>query len=105
MAGHSCAEWSHLACAEGQMEALSKNVFIVTMEVEPDWEAEINRWYDEEHIPLLLKVPGYRSSRRYVAVEGAPRYMAFYEMDSHDNWRSAEHEQAVNTPWTARVRP
>src|SRR6476646_7328727 len=87
------------------MEALSGTIYIVTMDVEPAWEDELNRWYDEEHVPNLLKVPGYRSARRYVAVEGEPKYMAFYEIDAVENQSSPEHERAVKTPWTARVQP
>ncbi|MFN0071825.1 MAG: DUF4286 family protein [Chloroflexota bacterium] len=87
------------------MEAQSRLVYIVTAEVEPDWEADFNRWYDEEHVPNLLTVPGYRSGRRYVAVEGEPKYMAFWEIDSMDAYRSHEHDIAVNTPWTARLEP
>lgn len=40
------------------MEALSGTVYIVTTEVDPAWEDEFNRWYDEEHVPALLSVPG-----------------------------------------------
>jgi hypothetical protein len=87
------------------MQALSKTVYIATVAVEPEWEAELNRWYDEEHLPNLMQVPGYLSGTRYVAVEGEPKYLAFYEITSIENYRSPEHEQAVNTPWTARLQP
>jgi antibiotic biosynthesis monooxygenase (ABM) superfamily enzyme len=87
------------------MNALAKTVFIVTGQVEPEWEEEYNRWYDEEHLPNLRNVPGYLSAERYVAVDGAPTYMALYEVESVAATRSPEHDRAVNTPWTARVRP
>jgi hypothetical protein len=86
------------------MEARSKTVFIVTIAVEPDWEAELNRWYDEEHIPELLKVPGYQSARRYQAVEGEPKYMALYEIDSVADAQGEAHRVAIETPWTFRMR-
>ena len=84
------------------MEALSRTVYIVTAEVEPEWETDFNRWYDEEHVPNLLAVPGYRSGTRYVAVEGEPKYMAFWEIDSMEAYLGKEHDVAVNTPWTER---
>jgi len=87
------------------MEALSKIVYITATEPEPDWEEEFNRWYDEEHIPNLRGVPGYLSARRYIAVEGEPKYMAFYEIASMDAYRSPEHDRLANTPWTERMRP
>ena len=87
------------------MQALSKTVYITATDPEPAWEEEFNRWYDVEHIPNLLGVPGYLSARRYIAVEGEPKYMAFYEIASMDAFRSQEHDRAANTPWTDRVRP
>jgi hypothetical protein len=86
------------------MYGLTDTIYIATGEPEPDWDDEYNRWYWEEHLPGLLAVPGYRSGRRYVAIEGAPKYMAMYELDSMDAYRSREHDEAVATPWTARVR-
>lgn len=86
-------------------EAKSKIVYIATGDVEAEWEAEYNRWYDEEHVPNLMQVPGYRSARRYVAIEGEPRYMAFYEIDSLDAYRSPEHDRAAHTPWRASLQP
>lgn len=87
------------------MEALSRTVYIVTMDVESSHEDELNRWYDQEHLPALLGVPGYRSARRYVAVEGKPKYMAFWEIDSIDAFRSRERQVAIDTPWSDRLKP
>lgn len=87
------------------MQALSKLIYITATEPETGWEDEFNRWYDEEHIPNLHGLPGYLSARRYIAVEGEPKYMAIYEIASMEAFRSAEHDRAANTPWTARMRP
>ena len=32
--------------------------------VDPEFEAEFNRWYDEEHVTRLLEVPGFLSAGR-----------------------------------------
>src|SRR5271154_5369789 len=45
-----------------------------------DQEAEFNSWYDEEHIPLRMAVPGFLGAQRYVR-EGR-NYLAVYDMDS-----------------------
>jgi antibiotic biosynthesis monooxygenase (ABM) superfamily enzyme len=87
------------------MQALSTTVYVATTSVEPEWEEEFNRWYDEEHLPNLLQVPGYLSARRYVAVDGEPKYLAFYEIATMGAYRGPAHDQAVNTPWTARLQP
>lgn len=57
-------------------------------------EAEFNQWYEENHIPDMVKaVDGVVSGRRYrysdvqrVPAEAAPahRYITIYELDSDD---------------------
>lgn len=87
------------------MATKGTGLLMVWADVPADKEEEFNRWYDEEHIPNLRSVTGYRSARRYIAVEGEPKYMAFYEIDSMDAFRSPEHDLKANTPWTERMRP
>ena len=36
-------------------------VLVVMMDVEPEHEEEFNRWYDDEHLPERLEIPGYVS--------------------------------------------
>jgi hypothetical protein len=40
-------------------------LFIVTVEVDADVEADWNRWYDEVHLPDALACPGVLRGRRY----------------------------------------
>lgn len=86
-------------------DSLGPTVCIVTSEVEPEWEAEYNRWYAEEHLPNLLAVPGYLGAARYRAVQGEPTYMALYQLESPEAYHSPAHDVAVNTPWRDRLRP
>ncbi len=65
-------------------QEIGTGLLIVQMDVEPEWEEEFNRWYNEEHLPDLLKVPGFFGARRFVAEEGQPKYLAFYEVESSD---------------------
>jgi hypothetical protein len=75
------------------------------MNVAPEAEADFNAWYDEEHIPALASVPGTLAARRYKAEEGTHRYVAIYHLESPDVTRTAAWAKAVDTPWSARVRP
>ncbi|MGZ5146272.1 MAG: DUF4286 family protein [Burkholderiales bacterium] len=73
--------------------------------VSSDVEKDFNAWYDEEHVPALRKVPGCLSARRFRTDEGAPQYVALYHLKdpavaSSDAWK-----KAVDTPWTAKIRP
>src|SRR5262245_954647 len=53
------------------------------MTPEPFWEEDFNDWYDREHIPLRMGVPGFISAQRY-RVAGTRHYLAVYEMESLD---------------------
>jgi hypothetical protein len=58
-------------------------------DVDAQHEAEFNRWYDEEHLDRLLKVPGFLSASRYVALRGGPKYLAMYELEEASVLRTA----------------
>ena len=92
----------------GQAQALpdAGALLAVAIEPEPGYEDELNAWYAEEHIGRLLKVPGFRQARRFRAIEGSPKYLALYDLESLDALKpSSELEAAVNTPWSDRIRP
>ena len=87
------------------MKTLSRVVQIVTMDVEPAFVDELNRWYDEEHIPLLSRVPGVLRARRFFDPNGKPRYVALYDLADesvvqHPEWQlqfDSDKTQAVQT--------
>lgn len=58
-------------------------------DVDPEFEADFNRWYDEEHMKRLAGVPGFLSGARYVALKGGPKYLAMYELEDHNVLRTA----------------
>ena len=60
----------------------SPYVLTVRVDVSPEKEDEFNAWYNEDHIPALVKVEGVRSAKRYRAVEGTPKYLAIYELEN-----------------------
>ncbi|KND55627.1 hypothetical protein BPUN_2302 [Candidatus Paraburkholderia kirkii] len=72
----------------------------------PHFEEEFNAWYDTEHLPERMAVPGFEAARRYVCVSGRPSYLAVYDMESRDVLES-EAYLAVSfdrsSPWTKRV--
>ncbi|MET8830415.1 hypothetical protein ABZX40_33560 [Streptomyces sp. NPDC004610] len=41
-----------------------------------------HRWYDGEHVPARMALPGFRSGTRYRATDGAPPgWLALYDVD------------------------
>jgi hypothetical protein len=65
---------------------------------------EYNEWYDKEHLPRLVTVPGVIRARRYAATAGNPRYLTAYELTDPGAFESPEGLQARKTPWTAKMR-
>jgi hypothetical protein len=81
-------------------------LLMVMFEIDPDYDAEFNRWFDEEHLPERLSCPGFMRGRRYRAVEGEHRYLALYELESPAVLESAEYlAMASPSAWTQRVQP
>src|SRR5262245_16197288 len=56
-------------------------IFVVRANVNKDKEAAFNKWYNEEHVPMLLRYNGAVSARRYKKIVGDDKYeyMAVYE--------------------------
>jgi hypothetical protein len=62
----------------------------------PVAEAEYHDWYDHEHGPARLTVPGLVRACRYEAVDDlTPRWLALYELDSPGVLDSAEYKAVV----------
>jgi hypothetical protein len=60
------------------------HVFAVRTDIPADLEDEFNAWYNEEHIPDNVGIPGVYCACRYVALEGAPKYLTVYELENPD---------------------
>jgi hypothetical protein len=53
--------------------------------VSAEREEEYNDWYSGTHIPEILAIPGFAGARRYKAAgDGAPSYLAIYEIEADD---------------------
>lgn len=78
----------------------------VWLHVAPEHEDEFNAWYNTEHIQQITGIPGFINGRRYMALEGIPKYLALYEL--HDETvtagREFQHVMANPTAWSARMR-
>ncbi|MBV8535060.1 MAG: hypothetical protein JO128_05675 [Alphaproteobacteria bacterium] len=68
-------------------------------------EVEFIKWHVREHIPERVGIPGFLRGRRYIAVEGQPKYFNFYETESPDTLVSPAYRARLNapTPWTQAV--
>ena len=82
-----------------------KVAYSVQLNTPAEMEDEFNEWYNVDHVPALVSVPGVCCARRYVAVKGEPKYLTIYEMDDADILTSAEWNSARNSDWTLKMAP
>ena len=79
-------------------------VMAVSMSVPPAVEPDLAAYYEQEHYPLLLAVPGWRRARRYVlASGGGPKYLSLHEIDSQAAFDEPGYKEATSTPWRNRI--
>jgi hypothetical protein len=80
-------------------------LLVVHTDVDPAHEDEFNTWYNDDHVPALIGQPGFIRARRYVAVEGQPKYLAIYEFEREENRKTPEYQKVRGTgPVTPHVR-
>ena len=79
-------------------------VLAVSMSVQPGMDADLAAWYADEHIPMLLAVPGWRRVRRFRLIAGtAPAYLALHELTTMAALEEPGFRAAVTTPWRNRI--
>ena len=61
---------------------VGNTVLVVTMDVDEADESEFNEWYNEQHLPERMAIPGYVSARRFKLENGnnALKYLCIWEM-------------------------
>lgn len=85
--------------------AASGGLLLVAMNVAPGYEDELERWYDNEHLPALSAVDGVLAARRYRMPGGAHRYLAMYHLADPEVQATPAWERAARTAWAAQLRP
>jgi hypothetical protein len=83
----------------------TQNLMVFACNVKPEMQAEVKKWYGEEHIPRLLKVPGVVSARFFESQAGTHKFIALYEIEKAETCASDAWKEAALTPWTNKMRP
>jgi len=94
---------------------------LVLTDIDAEYENDFNHWYDDEHVPERVAVPGVRAAHRFVRADIPapsaptgptqlilpPKYLVIYDLDHSDvvrgdAWMSLS---GVVTPLWERVTP
>jgi len=79
--------------------------YVVETDVVAEHEADLNAWYDSEHMPGLAACPGSVRARRFRNPDGSPRYHSCYDLARTETLVSEPWLAVRNTAWSDRVRP
>ena len=90
-------------------------VFVVGHEVPRNRHQEFNVWYNTEHIPALLSVPGFQNVRRFrlnrhdippITDRGGTlsTYLTLWDIEDEKTLRSNAFRKASRSPWTDWIR-
>jgi hypothetical protein len=75
-----------------------KALLLAMMEPTANIEQDFQDWYDHEHVPEREAVPGFINARRYVCLEGFPRYLALYDLDTVDVLKGDDYQKLLQPP-------
>jgi hypothetical protein len=88
-----------LMCEVGQTPAPDAPwMYIVHTDIPDHIIGEYNEWYDKEHLPRCVNIPGVLRARRYTSTAANPRYLTAYELTGPDIWESPAAQ------WTEKMR-
>ncbi|MSP03069.1 MAG: hypothetical protein EXR07_18780 [Acetobacteraceae bacterium] len=85
---------------------MANGLLFASFDFSPSQEDEFHDWYDLEHIPERLRVPGFLNAQRWLSVEHPKVAVATYDLTSHAVFSSPEY-RAIGyenaSIWTKRV--
>lgn len=82
----------------------AKLVRITHSQVEADVEDEWNVWYNSEHVPALVAVPGYVGCRRFRRLDEPHKFLSVFDLSDPDAIRTEEYRKAAgNGVYAAKV--
>src|SRR5207302_4653729 len=96
-----------LGCAiDAREDAMAKGLLIAAMDYSDVAEDEFHDWYDTEHIPARLAVPGFLNAERWLGSANPRQSVALYDLENVAVLQSAPYKAvggANGSPWTKRV--
>jgi len=81
-------------------------LYPVWFNVPVDRAKDFDDWYEQDHIPILLKCPDWRMVRRFSITDGEPEtwtHLALHYLNNVEALESPERAEARRSPWRARL--
>ena len=92
---------------DGSVDDPAPVILAVAMSVPAGAEDDLAAWYTDEHIPLLLEVPGWQRIRRFRlsrSLDGpGPEFLSVHELAGPEVLEEPGFLAAISTPWRDRV--
>jgi hypothetical protein len=85
---------------------MAKGILVAAMDFSPAPEDEFHDWYDLEHIPERLRVPGFLNGERWIGATNRKISVATYDLDNVGVLKSAPYLAVGgenSSPWTKRT--
>ncbi len=85
---------------------MAKGILIAAMNFSDVAEDEFHEWYDTEHVPERLEVPGFLNAERWLGTKDPKDSVALYDLDTVGVLHSPPYLAvggANGSPWTKRV--
>ena len=85
---------------------MAKGILIAAMDFSAAPEDEFHDWYDLEHIPERLQIPGFLNAERWIGVKDPKISVATYDLAGIGVLKSAAYLAIAgenSSPWTRRM--
>ena len=85
---------------------MAKGILVAAMDFSAAPEDEFHDWYDLEHVPERLRVPGFLSADRWIGAANPKISVATYDLDNVGVLKSPPYLAIVgenSSPWTKRT--
>jgi hypothetical protein len=86
---------------------MAKGILIAAMDFSTCPEDEFHDWYDLEHVPERLRIPGFLNAERWIDTENPKTSIATYDLDTVAVLHSPPYlaiAGANSSPWTKRTQ-
>jgi hypothetical protein len=90
-----------------EKETMAKGILIAAMDFSACPVDEFHDWYDLEHVPERLRIPGFINAERWIDIKNPKQSVATYDLDTVGVLQSAPYVAiagANSSPWTKRTQ-